>query len=295
MNKKLLFPLIFITILSCSKKDPLAIQTDFGKKDNAVATMYGVALTVDPNLKIFELTQEIPPFNIWEAAIRLDEVVSYWPKGTVFVSVVDPGVGTERKSVVMKTTNNYYFVTPDNGTLTFVADRLGVDEVREIDEAVNRRANSEASYTFHGRDVYAYTGARLASHKIQFKDVGQSLGTNITRIEYEKARFENGKFIANIPILDVQYGNIWSSLPRKIMIDNGVSIGDKLNVKIFNSNKLVWNGNVELVNTFGDVPKNGNLAYFNSQLTFSLAVNMGSFSKKYNIESGPNWTIDVTK
>ena len=276
-------------------KSPLAIQTDFGRKDNAVASMYGVALSVDKDLKVYDLTHEIPAFNIWEAALRLDQTARYWPEGTVFVSVVDPGVGTDRKSVVMKTKNNYYFVTPDNGTLTFVAESLGVEEVREIDEAKNRLTNSAESYTFHGRDVYVYTGAKLASKQITFKEVGQSLGTNITKIEYQKAKYENGVFYANIPVLDIQYGNVWSSLPRKLMLDNRINMGDTLNVKIYNYNELIWTGDVKLVNTFGDVPENENMAYFNSELNFSVAVNMGNFSERYKVYSGPNWSIQITK
>ena len=296
--KKYILILLFALIVSCTKtvdKSPLALQTDFGRKDNAVASMYGVALTVDKDLKVYDLTHEIPAFNIWEAALRLDQTARYWPEGTVFVNVVDPGVGTDRKSVVMKTTNNYYFVTPDNGALTFVAESLGIEEVREIDEAVNRLKNSDESYTFHGRDVYVYTAAKLASKQISFKQVGQSLGTNITKIDYEKARFENGKFYANIPILDIQYGNVWTLLPRKLMLDNGVQIGDILNASIYNDGNLVWNGDIKLVNTFGDVPEGDNMAYFNSELNFSIAVNIGNFSDKYKVYSGPKWSIEATK
>lgn len=300
MKKIIISILTIFVVMSCTNqnsidKSPLAIQTDFGRKDNAVASMYGVALTVDKDLKVYDLTHEIPAYNIWEAALRLDQTARYWPEGTVFVSVVDPGVGTDRKSVVMKTKNNYYFVTPDNGTLTFVAESLGVEEVREIDEAKNRLTNSQESYTFHGRDVYVYTGAKLASKQITFEEVGQSLGTNITKIEYQKAKYENGVFYANIHVLDIQYGNVWSSLPRKLMLDNGINMGDTLNVKIYNYSELVWTGDVKLVNTFGDVPENENMAYFNSELNFSVAVNMGNFSERYKVYSGPNWSMEITK
>lgn len=298
MKKYLLMISLFAALISCEKtadKSPLTLQTDFGRKDNAVASMYGVALSVDKDLKVYDLTHEIPAFNIWEAALRLDQTARYWPEGTVFVNVVDPGVGTDRKSVVMKTTNNYYFVTPDNGALTFVAESLGVEEVREIDEAVNRLTNSQESYTFHGRDVYVYTGARLASKQITFEQVGKSLGTNITKIDYQKARFENGKFYANIPILDIQYGNVWSSLPRNLMLDNGIQVGDTLNVSIYNQDTLVWSGDVKLVNTFGDVAEGDNMAYFNSELNFSVAVNLGNFSEKYKVYSGPEWSMEIIK
>ncbi|MFA4763362.1 SAM-dependent chlorinase/fluorinase, partial [Helicobacter pylori] len=142
-----------IGLSSVYADNALILQTDFSLKDGAVSAMKGVAFSVDSNLKIFDLTHEIPPYNIWEGAYRLYQTASYWPKGSVFVSVVDPGVGTNRKSVVLKTKNGQYFVSPDNGTLTLVAQTLGIDSVREIDEKTNRLKGSEKSYTFHGRDV----------------------------------------------------------------------------------------------------------------------------------------------
>src|SRR6195952_1612920 len=134
----------------------VVFQSDFGLKDGAVSAMKGVATGVSTDLKLFDLTHEIPAYNIWEASYRLYQTVTYWPAGTVFVSVVDPGVGTSRKSVVLKTNTGQYIVTPDNGTLTLVSESLGIAEIRQIDENVNRRHGSEKSYTFHGRDVYAY-------------------------------------------------------------------------------------------------------------------------------------------
>ena len=168
----------------------IVFQTDFGLKDGAVSAMKGVAMGVDTNLKLYDLTHEIPAYNIWEAAYRLEQTVQYWPAGTVFVSVVDPGVGTNRKSVVLKTKSGHFIVTPDNGTLTLVSESLGIESLREIDEAVNRRKNSEKSYTFHGRDVYAYTAARLASGTISFEQVGKLLPDSVVKIAYQKSVLE---------------------------------------------------------------------------------------------------------
>ena len=156
-------------------KNALVFQTDFGLADGAVSAMYGVAHKVDSELKIFNLTHDIPQYNIWEASYRLIQTIMYWAEGTVFVSVVDPGVGTDRKSVVVKTATGQYIVTPDNGTLTHVKRMCGIVEAREIDENINRLPNSGASYTFHGRDVYAYTGARLAAGIIDFEGVGPKI------------------------------------------------------------------------------------------------------------------------
>ena len=116
----------FTTISVSAQNGIVVFQTDFGTKDGAVSAMKGVASAVDPSLKLYDLTHDIPAYNIWEAAYRLDQTVIYWPAGTVFVSVVDPGVGTQRKSVVVKTKSGHYIVTPDNGTLTLIATSLGI-------------------------------------------------------------------------------------------------------------------------------------------------------------------------
>lgn len=150
-------------------KKLLVFQSDFGLVDGAVAAMYGVANTVDDSLKIQDLTHDIPPYSIWDASNRLFQTIEYWPEGTVFVSVVDPGVGSNRRSIVAKTRDGKYVVTPENGTLTHIKKYLSLKEVREIDETIHRRENTGYSYTFHGRDVYANTGVKLAAGKISFE------------------------------------------------------------------------------------------------------------------------------
>ncbi|WP_229208794.1 SAM hydrolase/SAM-dependent halogenase family protein [Dyadobacter luticola] len=273
----------------------LVFQSDFGLKDGAVSAMKGVAAGVSPNIKMFDVTHEIPAYNIWEASYRLVQTAPYWPAGTVFVSVVDPGVGTKRKSVVMLTKTGHYFVTPDNGTLTLVAEQMGIQEVREIDEAVNRRKNSGESYTFHGRDVYAYTGARLAAKVITFEGVGKKLATEVVSIPYQKAVFENGKVTGGIPILDIQYGNVWTNIGKPVFEKLNVKVGDLIKVQVLNNNKVIYEGEVRYVNTFGEVKEGDNVGYFNSLLNFSLAINMGNFSEKYQVFSGNTWRIVLNK
>ena len=151
----------------------LVLQTDFGLGDGAVSAMYGVARTVSDQIEISDLTHEIPPYDIWVASYRLYQTVQYWPKGTVFVSVVDPGVGSTRRSIACKTNSGHYIITPDNGTLTHIQHYDGIAEIREIDEVKSRLPHSEESHTFHGRDIYAYNGARLASQEITFEALGQ--------------------------------------------------------------------------------------------------------------------------
>ncbi len=286
-----------LTTLSASAQNGIVVfQTDFGNKDGAVSAMKGVASTVDPSLKLYDLTQEIPAYNIWEAAYRLDQTVPYWPAGTVFVSVVDPGVGTNRKSVVAKTKSGHFIVTPDNGTLTLLAASVGIESMREIDEAVNRRKNSGASYTFHGRDVYAYTAARLASKTITFESVGQLLKPTPILLSYQKASLNNNSLKGNIDILDVQYGNLWTNIGQDLW-KNFVAIPHAKNiivVKVLHQQKLVYQGAMPFENTFGGVAVGKPLAYLNSLMQFSFALNQASMAEKFNIGSGPDWTVEVT-
>lgn len=273
----------------------LVFQSDFGTRDGAVAAMKGVAVGVSPEIGIYDLTHEIPPYNIWEAALRLEQAAAYWPEGTVFVSVVDPGVGSERRSVVLKTTSGHYFVTPDNGSLTFVAESLGLAAVREIDEAVNRRRNSENSYTFHGRDVYAFTGARLASGQISFEQVGRDLGTGITRIPYQKAGFEAGLVSGGIPILDIQYGNVWTNIDSATFQHLGVETGQPVSVRIFSSGVEVAVLEPAYQNTFSGVAVGEPLLYLNSLGNVALALNQGNFAEHFKVASGPDWRIELRK
>ncbi len=290
----------FITVVSAAQNKIVVFQSDFGLKDGAVSAMKGVAIGVDSSLKLFDLTHEIPAYNIWEAAYRLEQTVSYWPAGTVFVSVVDPGVGTNRKSVVLQTKAGHFIVTPDNGTLTLIAASEGIESIREIDEAVNRRKGSEKSYTFHGRDVYAYTAARLASGTISFEQVGKLLPNQVVNMPYQKALLENKKIKGTIAILDIQYGNIWTNISADIFKQLNAKVGDNLHVVIYKNNpdnhrEKKYEGNMPYAETFGAVAKGKPLLYLNSLMQVSFALNMDNFSAVHKIYSGSEWTVEVSK
>ncbi|WP_237732336.1 S-adenosyl-l-methionine hydroxide adenosyltransferase family protein [Flavobacterium sp. UGB4466] len=295
MKLYLLFFLYAISFSSFSQNNVLVFQSDFGLKDGAVSAMKGVAIGVSTDLKIFDLTHEIPAYNIWEAAYRLSQAAQYYPAGTVFVSVCDPGVGTARHSVVLLTKSGHYFVTPDNGTLTLIAEQLGIQEIREIDEVQNRRQNSNESYTFHGRDVYAFTGARLASKTITFEEVGPKLPNEVVKIDYQKPVLENGVIKGGIPVLDIQYGNVWTNIDKKTAEKLGLKAGDVVRVQVFNGAEKVYEGKLKLVNTFGEAVIGTAVCYFNSLLNFSIAVNQGNFSEKYKVFSGAHWSILLSR
>jgi len=294
---RLSFCILFLafTIVSFAQNKIVVFQTDYGLKDGAVSAMKGVAMDVSPDLKLFDLTHEIPAFNIWEAAYRLEQTVAYWPAGTVFVSVVDPGVGTTRKSVVLKTNSGHYIVTPDNGTLTLVAQSLGIAELREIDEKINRRKGSEKSYTFHGRDVYAYTAARLAAGVISFEQVGPALPKEVVSMPFQKAKIESGKITGTIVILDIQYGNIWTNIPDDVFNQLNVKVGESVKVSIYHNKAKKYEDKMPYATTFGSVAKNKPLLYLNSLMQVALALNMGNFSNAYHIYSGNDWSVVISK
>jgi hypothetical protein len=130
---------------------PLVLITDFGVKDGAVSEVKGVAYGVSRDLLISDLTHEIPAGDIWEGAYRLYQTAPYWPKGTVFVGVVDPGVGTSRLSVAVKTKAGHIYVLPDNGLVTLIGEAEGIEEVRQIDERTNRAPGRRRDLVRRGR------------------------------------------------------------------------------------------------------------------------------------------------
>lgn len=294
MRKLLSSFIIFLIAFQLSAQNKIVVfQSDFGLKDGAVSAMKGVAMGVSSDLKLYDLTHEIPAYNIWEAAYRLEQTVPYWPTGTVFVSVVDPGVGTDRKSVVVKTKTGHFIVTPDNGTLTLVASSLGIAERREINESVNRRNGSQKSYTFHGRDVYAFTAAKLASGTISYEQVGDLLPNDVVKIPYQKAVKEGNILKGNISILDIQYGNVWTNIPSELVQEIGLKFGQNLSVRIYHKGVKVWEGLTPYSETFGAVARGKSLSYLNSLMQLSFALNMDSFAKQYHIGSGSEWSVAV--
>jgi S-adenosylmethionine hydrolase len=273
---------------------PLVLLTDFGTQDGAVSAMKGVAYSVSQQLLISDLSHENP--DIFTGAYRLYQTEEFWPTGTVFVCVIDPGVGTSRLSVVLKTRNGHYFVGPDNGLFSLVAERDGIEALRQIDENVNRRKGSEDSHTFHGRDVYAYTGARLAAGVIGFEQVGPLLPPEeLIRIAYRKPALKDGELSGLIPVLDVQYGNVWTNIPKSLFDQIHPVIGDPIRVRIYHGQQLIDESVAPYRRTFGEVPVGQPLLYINSLLNVAVALNQGNYAAAHKVESGLDWFIVISK
>ena len=277
---------------------PLVLLSDFGLTERFVASMKGVALSVDPKLQVHDLTHQIEPFNIWQASYMLAGTIDYWPKGTVFVSVVDPGVGTDRRSVVAKTSSGHFVVTPDNGSLTLVAEAQGIAEVRQIDETVNRRPGSENAHTFHGRDVYSYTGARLAAAIIDFEAVGPLLQSDIVKFSYQQPKIlDENTVTGNIAHIEMPFGNVVTNIPRSLVDALALSPEDNsiVLVEIFWAGESMFQQKVPYVLSFGYADMGQPLLYSDSLQTIGLAVNNGDFAGQFAVAAGAEWTIRLSK
>ena len=240
----------------------LVLQSDFGLVDGAVSAMIGVALEESPTLKIHHLTHDITPYNIFEGSYRLFQTVDYWPEGTTFVSVVDPGVGSKRKSVVAKTAKNQYIVTPDNGTLSFIKKHVGI----------------------------------LASGHITFEEVGPELSVDqIVELPVVETIIEDHLVKGAIDILDVRFGSLWTSITREEFYKLEPEFGDRFEVTIYHADMLVYQNQVVYGKSFADVRIGQPILYINSLYRLGLAINQGSFAKAYNVGVGSSWTIEIKK
>jgi S-adenosylmethionine hydrolase len=188
----------------------IALLTDFGTKDYFVGAMKGVILTVNQDVKIIDITHEIPPQNISSASFTLHACYKSFPQKTIFIAVVDPGVGSNRRAILVET-DDYYFVAPDNGLLSFVFDQNSNFRVFELTE--KKFFAEKISQTFHGRDIFAPVAAHLS------KGVKpNAFGTEIKDFVYFRTakpqKNSVNKIEAEIIHID-RFGNLITNLKEK--------------------------------------------------------------------------------
>ena len=275
----------------------IVIQTDFGP-GGAVCSMKGVIKTIDNEVECYEITQFIKKFDPWAASFSLQAVEPYWPKGTIFVSVVDPGVGTERRACVAKLNDGNYVVTPDNGALTHLYYGVGIEEVREIDQSRNRLVGTEETSVFHGRDLFAYCAGKLASGTITFEEVGP---------RYELAEIEICLEYHEKPVLNYQkvsgfitsglehYGGIQFNITNEQWKESGFELGDMIRVVIAKDGETYFNEKVLYHESFGYVNKSAPIIYCGSSKYLCLDLNMDNLIRKYKLDSGINWKVSLEK
>ena len=279
-------------------KPILVFQTDFTYKEGAVSSMYGVVKCVDRELEIFDGTHELPQYDTWSASYRLYQSLRFWPEGTIYVSVVDPGVGTARRACVAKVKGGYYVVTPDNGALTHIDREMGILEVREIDESVNRLRgkDTEGVAIFHGRDLFGYTAARLASGIIDYEGVGPAYPVSeIVRHEILEPKVAAGKVEGIFEIDDPNFGNLWTNIPTRLFFESGFAYGDMVHVAVENGGKTVFDQDVLFHKSFGFAKPGEPIIYNNELMKIALAVSCGSFKEIYNLSFGADWRVSFAK
>lgn len=277
-------------------KPNVVLQSDFGIDSGLVSCMHGVCKQVDPTLGIYDISHVIRAFDIIEASTLLQYTVICWPKGTVFVSVVDPGVGTKRRPCVAKTKNGYYVVTPDNGTLTWLDVLYGIEEVREIDESINRYRGSEHVDIFHGRDLFAYTAARLASGIIDFSGVGPAYPVSeVVHHNLFDCTVED-RHVKGVAFGDEAncFGIMTTNIPNAAFQKSGFTFGDMVRVAIRLKDEMVFSGDALYGRTFGDVARGECILHPEIDTFMGFSMNMERFSARYHIQADQPYTIEIT-
>lgn len=276
---------------------PLVLQSDFGIVDGAVSAMTGVALCVDESLRIYDLSHSVTPFNIFEASYRLFQSLSYWPVGSVFVSVVDPGVGSSRSSVVALTHSGHIIISPNNGSLSHIQRYIGLQSVFTIDVAKNRRVGAlNQSYTFDGRDLYAYVGARIASGQLQVEDVGEACDPkDVSTLDLPGSVRDGDTLSGAIEIFDERYGSIWSSVLYEDFEPLNPILGDRYRVVIHHQGKVHFDQAVVFGKSFAAVGLHEPILYVSSLNRLALGLNQGSFKETFQVDCGLDWSFVLHK
>jgi S-adenosylmethionine hydrolase len=260
--------------------------------EGAVCAMYGVVKSVDRELEIIDGTHQIPRYDIWSASYRLYQTVRFWPEGTIFVSVVDPGVGTARRACAAKTKDGYYIITPDNGTLTHIYRSSGIEAVREIDENINRLRGkgTEGTSVFHGRDIFAFCAARLAGGLITYEETGHEyLPEMVVRLPVDDPVLEDGAVKGFFEIGDPNFGNLWTNIPLDLFNKAGFRYGDILLLQVMNEGKNVFEREIAFEPSFGFADRGKPVIYTNELMNIALAVSMGSAIDEYRLGYGLEW------
>ncbi len=267
----------------------IAFMTDFGLLDDSVAICKQIMYNIDPTVRVLDISHAVTPFSILDGARLLDGMSGYVPKGTVFVVVIDPGVGTSRKAIVAKSKRGNYYVLPDNGLLTYVQNNDGIEAVRVITNP-KWMIQSTVSSTFHGRDVFSPVGAHLARGE-DWTTVGPEMLVNqLVRLKLIRPGIFNGVLRALVLGTDGPFGNLITNVSSEEFAKLGYQYGDTVHLTL---------GTTELdmpfVKTFGDVPIGSPLAFIDSRGRLSFSLNQTNFAKTYNINPPVDFAIPEKK
>lgn len=271
--------------LEPSRSGLLVLLTDFGERDHYAAAAKGAAYRANPLVRIEAITHEIAPFDVWEGAVTLALAAKEFPPGTVFVAVVDPGVGTKRRAIAARTEAGHFYVAPDNGLLTFVIRRDGLADARDISDF--QPLGHRPSRTFQGRDLFAPTGALLAG--------GAPLGrmglrlkpSELVMLPVVEPTLDAGRLKGSVLRVD-RYGNVVTNLPAELVAQAGLKRGDRLEARVGQATVQAT-----LASTYGDVPEGQALALIDSIGNLELAINLGHLAQR--LQAKPGLPVEVRK
>lgn len=250
----------------------IVLMTDYGYRDTYVGVLKGVLKSINPEADIIDLTHGIERHNVFEAALMLAASAKYFPKGTIFVVVVDPGVGSERRAVVIET-SNYILVGPDNGCLTILAEQDGVKRV--VDISNTKYSLPETSHTFHGRDIFAPVAAWI-SRGVPIEELGPQIPYEaLVKIHINEPKVDT---VSRVITGEVIYVDVYGNLMTNIHKDQVEMLSPLISSRI----ELEVNGQTRVCTyemSFSRVPVGELACYINSWGYFEIAVNMGNASK----------------
>jgi hypothetical protein len=269
----------------------LGFMTDFDVKDDAIGICKAVMETIDPGVRIIDISHQVTPYDIAEGARFLAGSAPYFPADAVFVVVIDPGVGSARKAIIAHSRRGQYFVLPDNGLLTLFPS-AGENQIVEAREITNPAwmIGAKLSSTFHGRDIFSPAGAHLARGD-DWTQAGPSLDVaKLVRLNIHDATLDATGLRTEVLGLDGPFGNVILNLPSETFAKLGYHLGDPVPVTIDNHPYTI-----PFVKTFSDVPVGSLLLYIDSRGRVALSLNQRNFAEKYNITPGLAVTIPVKK
>jgi len=260
----------------------ISLLSDFGHKDPYVAEIKAVIMSINPEVRIVDVTHEVEKFNIHMGAYVLASAAPFFPPNTVHVAVVDPGVGTQRGAIVVETHRSFY-VGPDNGLLMLAAQNEHITNVYKINNP--NYMLTKVSKTFHGRDIFAPAAAYLAAG-IKPSDFGAAIDDYIVP-DFAKPHQRNGELLGEVLHID-DFGNIISNISVEDL--KNVSINEENNLQVRLGDKIV---SLMLYSAYSKVAVGAPLALVGSSGFLEVAINQGSGSRTFGAKVGDPFCVSI--
>lgn len=283
----------------------IVLLSDYGTGSSAPLILKGSLLTLHPSLRIFDFIHNIPKISLWKGGHLLYEASLSWPKDTIFIvsgfqNSNDHKIDPSEAFIALKTKTGHYFLSPNNGLLTLVVDHFEIEEIRSIalnaldPKILNSLSQTNTETNFSELDIFAISGAYLASKQLNFSDLGPLLpDENLVRIHFTKATVKNNLIRGTINAIDPAHGNLYTNIPYKLFKKFTPQPGQNFSVEIHSREKLVFQGIIPFYRSFTDVPKGEPLLYINNLFNVSLALSYKNFAQQHGISSGGDWKIFI--